>query len=101
MHTIQDQQIYSAIADPTRRQIISMLAEQPTAVHDLADRFEISRPAVSKHLRILKDASLVTETRQGRQRIYTSNPEPLKEVQAWIRSFWGDRLQALKDFVED
>ena len=100
MHTQQEQQVYAAIADPTRRHIISMLAEQPTAVHDLADRFEISRPAVSKHLRILKDASLVTEIKQGRQRIYTTNPEPLKEVQDWIRSFWGDRLKALKDFIE-
>lgn len=100
MHAQQEQQIYAAIADPTRRQIIAMLAGRPTAVHDLADRFEISRPAVSKHLRILKDASLVTEMKQGRQRIYTSNPEPLKEVQAWIRSFWDDRLQALKNYVE-
>lgn len=100
MHTQQEQQVYAAIADPTRRHIISMLAEQPTAVHELAERFAISRPAVSKHLRILKDASLVTEIKQGRQRIYTTNPEPLKEVQDWIRSFWGDRLKALKDFIE-
>lgn len=96
----QEQQIFSAIADPTRRDIISMLMQQPTAVHDLAERFEISRPAVSKHLRILKNASLVTEMKQGRQRIYTTNPAPLKEVQAWLRSFWGERLRALKDFVE-
>ena len=101
MQTYQEQQVYSAIADPTRRHIISMLAEQPVPVHELAERFEISRPAVSKHLRILKNASLVTEEKRGRQRIYTTNPEPLKEVQDWIRSFWGDRLQALKDFVEN
>lgn len=100
MHTQQEQSVYAAIADPTRRQIISMLAEQPTAVHDLADRFAISRPAVSKHLRVLKAASLVSETRLGRQRIYSTNPEPLREVQEWIRSFWGDRLRALKDLVE-
>lgn len=96
----QEQQVYSAIADPTRRHIISMLARQPTAVQELADRFDISRPAVSKHLRILKNAQLVTELKRGRQRIYTTNPEPLREVQDWIHSFWGDRLQALKDFVE-
>jgi DNA-binding transcriptional ArsR family regulator len=100
MRTQQEQQIYAAIADPTRRHIIAMLAEQPTAVQVLADRFEISRPAVSRHLKILKRASLVTELKQGRQRIYSTNPQPLKEVQEWIRGFWGDRLQALKDFVE-
>jgi DNA-binding transcriptional ArsR family regulator len=100
MRTQREQQIYAAIADPTRRHIIAMLAEQPTAVQALADRFEISRPAVSRHLKILKKASLVTELKQGRQRFYSTNPQPLKEVQEWIRSFWGDRLQALKDFVD-
>jgi len=100
MQTHQEQQVFGAIADPTRRHIISMLADQPAAVHELAERFEISRPAVSKHLKVLKNASLVTEMKQGRQRIYSTNPEPLKEVQEWIHSFWGDRLQALKKFVE-
>ncbi len=100
MPASQQQQVYTAIADPTRRHIIAMLARQPTAVKELADRFEISRPAVSKHLRVLKDARLVTETKRGRQRIYATNPEPLQEVQQWIRSFWGSRLQSLKDLVE-
>ena len=98
--TEQEQQLYAAICDPTRRHIISMLAVQPRAVHDLADHFSISRPAVSKHLKVLKDVDLVTEQKHGRNRIYTTNPEPLKEVQSWIDTFWKGRLHALKNLVE-
>ena len=95
-----EQAVYSAIADPTRRAIISMLATETIAVHDLADRFEISRPAISKHLGILKNASLVVERKIGRERYYATKPDPLREVQEWLNSFWPSRLSALKGLVE-
>ena len=101
MKTEQEQALYAAICDPTRRRIIALLASQPRAVHDLADHFAISRPAVSKHLKVLKDVDLVTEAKHGRKRIYATNPEPLQDIQAWINSFWKGRLHALKNQVEN
>ena len=100
MNQEQKQRVYSAIADPTRRHIVSMLAREPTAVQKLADHFSVSRPAISKHLRVLKQAKLVTERKVGRERVYSSNPAPLKEVQDWIGTFWAGKLRALKDMVE-
>lgn len=91
--------VYRAIADPTRRRIIDLLAEESMSVSEVADQFEISRPAVSKHLKILRECGLVDVTKEGRQHICRSNPAKLKEVVQWAdryRRFWNDRLDSLK-----
>ena len=95
-----NQDIYEAIADPTRRTIVELLAGRAVPVHQIASHFEISRPAVSKHLRVLKRAGLVNETQIGRERHYQLDRAPLREVGQWIDSFWADRLADLKALVE-
>ncbi len=98
---------YRAISDPTRRRILDLLRDAgPLRAGDIAQRFpQISRPAVSKHLRILRQAKLVRESRDGRERWYQLNAEPLRAVyEGWIRNyeaFWGERLQTLKRVVEE
>ena len=99
-----DQDVYRAIADPTRRAILDRLRAGPTPVNALADDFAQSRPAISKHLRILRDARLVTEQRVGRERMYTLKPEPLRQVAGWIegyRAFWQLNLNSLKRYLEE
>ena len=75
----QEISVFHAIADPTRRAILDRLRDGGQAVNEIAGRFDVSRPAISKHLRVLHDARLVTEIREGRNRIYRLNPEPLRE----------------------
>ena len=99
-----DQDVYRAIADPTRRAILDRLRAGPTPVNALADDFAQSRPAISKHLRILRDARLVTEQRVGRERMYTLKPDPLRQVAGWIegyRAFWQLNLNSLKRYLEE
>ena len=98
-----DHDVFRAIADPTRRAILDRLRVGQAPVNDLAAGFQMSRPAISKHLRILKDASLVRERRSGRQRLYQLQPGPLRDVAAWVESyqqFWRSNLSLLKQFVE-
>ena len=76
--------VYRAIADPTRRAILDRLRAGPAAVNALADDFSQSRPAVSKHLKVLRDARLVSEQRVGRERVYRLEPAPLQKVAGWI-----------------
>ena len=95
-----DQRVFDAIADPTRRAILAMLVERPEAVEALAGRFPISRPAVSKHRRILLEAKLVRREASGRMNIYRAEPEPLGEVMAWAESLWRGRLAKLKRLAE-
>jgi DNA-binding transcriptional ArsR family regulator len=95
--------VFRAIADPTRRAILDRLRVGRAPANDLAAGFDISRPAVSKHLRILREASLVRERREGRQRVYELTPAPLRDVVSWVesyRAFWAVNLQSLKQFVE-
>jgi len=96
--------LFQAIADPTRRQILDRLREgDGLAVNDIAARFDISRPAISKHLRVLHQAHLVMESREGRHRVYRLNPGPLREVDRWLehyRRFWTANLLNLKKHVE-
>ncbi len=95
---------FRAIADPTRRALLDLLvSEGRLAAGHTAESFPMSRPAVSKHLRILRDAGLVTETRDGRNRLYEVNAEPLEAVADWLESyrvFWNRRLKSLKAHVE-
>jgi len=93
-----------AIGDPTRRALLDLLRDGERPAGELAACFPISRPAVSKHLRVLREASLVSERRVGRQRLYKLEPAPLAEVDAWLatyRTFWAARLVELKRLVED
>ena len=94
---------FNAIADPTRRAVLDMLRAGSRPAGEIARSFTVSRPAISKHLGILRRAHLVEERREGRQRVYRLNPEPLKAVDSWLeeyRRFWTASLNNLKAFVE-
>ena len=98
-----NEDVFRAIADPTRRAILDRLREGPAPVNELASHFEQSRPAISKHLRILREASLVSEERSGRERLYRIEPAPLRGVVKWMetyRSFWEVSLGNLKRHLE-
>ena len=90
--------VASAIADPVRREILVALRHGPLTAGAVAARFPISRPAVSRHLRVLREAGLVVDTAEGRERVYRLDVAPLGEVDAWLAPFrdgWGARLDAL------
>jgi len=94
---------FSALADPTRRAVLDLLRKGRQPAGQIAQAFPISRPAISKHLRLLRRAHLVNEQREGRNRFYHLNPEPLRAVDSWLeqyRSFWSTSLANLKAFVE-
>jgi DNA-binding transcriptional ArsR family regulator len=96
--------VFQAIADPTRREIISLLARQPMNLNAVAENFDISRPAVSKHIRILTECGLVVIRQQGRERFCRAELRKLKEVADWTekyREFWTRKLDALEDFLEN
>jgi DNA-binding transcriptional ArsR family regulator len=96
--------VFRVIADPTRRAILDRLRAGPTAVNVLAEDFAQSRPAISKHLRILKASRMVTEQRVGRERMYSLRPAPLQKAAAWLegyRAFWQRNLESLKRYLED
>lgn len=89
-----------ALGDPTRRTIFRQVARHPRAVGELASELPVSRPAVSQHLRVLKDAGLVIDHPEGTRRVYRVNPEARSELQAYLDSFWADALVAFKAAVE-
>ena len=95
---------FQAIADPTRRQILDLLRRGPQRAGDLANRFpRISRPAVSRHLRVLRGSRLVQQERRGRELWYQLSAQPLAQVESWVREyevFWQGRLENLKRSVE-
>lgn len=94
---------FSALADPTRRAVLDLLRQGGLPAGRIARAFPVSRPAISKHLRLLRRARLVHERRQGRNRFYHLNPGPLKAVDSWLehyRTFWQSSLAGLKKFVE-
>ncbi len=96
--------VFQAIADPTRRQIISLLAKQPLTMNGVAAHFKISRPAVSKHMRILQECKLVALHDRGRERFCEARLAPLKAVSDWVAyydRFWDNKLQGLKKFLEE
>ena len=95
---------FGAIADPTRRAILDLLRAREMPAGEIASRFSVSRPAVSKHVGVLKRAGLVTETRKSQSRIYALNPAALAVVDDWLapyRLFWAARLTDLKRTVEE
>jgi DNA-binding transcriptional ArsR family regulator len=94
---------FHAVADPTRRAILDRLRGRELPVAELASGFAMSRPAVSKHLRVLRDARLVRERRAGRQRLYALTPAPLEGVATWVESYralWQQNLLNLKRHLE-
>ena len=99
-YEMPDSALFRALADDTRRAILAALIEEPLAVHQLTALFDISRPAVSKHLRVLVDAGLVTCRRVGKENVYRVEAEPLRAVADWLARFWAGRLQTLKDLAE-
>src|SRR5215468_8390392 len=99
----QERSVFRAIADPTRRAILDRLRSGPAPVIELASAFSQSRPAISKHLRILREARVVSEERSGRERLYRLKPEQLREIGDWIlpyRAFWQASLDNLKVYLE-
>jgi DNA-binding transcriptional ArsR family regulator len=96
--------VYRAIADPTRRAILDRLRAGPANAGALAADFSQSRPAISKHLKVLRESRLVREERQGRERVYRLDPVPLQSVAGWLegyRAFWGSSLSRLKRYLEE
>jgi DNA-binding transcriptional ArsR family regulator len=89
-----------AIADPTRRRLLELVRDREVAAGELAASFAVSRPAVSRHLRVLREAGLVRERRVGRSRLYRADPEPLEELRRWLETYWRDRLEALRAAAE-
>jgi len=101
---LAESDIFQAIADPTRRAILDRLQAGPAPVNSLAEGFPQSRPAISKHLRILKDAGIVSEQRQGRERVYRLHPDRLANVADWLltyRDLWQTSLNRLKQRLEE
>jgi DNA-binding transcriptional ArsR family regulator len=99
-----DRDVFTGIAHPTRRAILELLGERPRPVGELAEAFDVSLPAISKHLRVLRESGLVRESTQGRFRIYHLQGEPLDQALAWLaelRGFWASRLDSLGRYLHD
>ena len=101
--TYSAESTFHALADPTRRAVLDLLRRGGQPAGQIASAFPVSRPAISRHLRLLRRAHLVEERREGRHRVYQLNPAPLKAVDTWLeqyRNFWRANLSSLKTFVE-
>jgi DNA-binding transcriptional ArsR family regulator len=95
--------VFFALADRTRRKLLDRLRHTEETAGALAAGFAVSRPAVSRHLRILREAALVRERRRGRERVYTLTPDRLEQASGWLdeyRVFWAARLHDLKELIE-
>jgi DNA-binding transcriptional ArsR family regulator len=96
--------VFTALASPVRREILSLLLAGPQPVNGLAEHFEMARPSVSEHLRVLLDAGLVDQTRSGRQRLYELRPEPLAQLRDWLHPyerFWRSKLRTLHELLDE
>jgi len=92
---------FAALGDPTRRAIFERVSARPSAVGDLARGLPVSRPAVSQHLRVLKEAGLVSETPEGTRRIYRLDPRGIAAMRDWLDAHWASALDAFRDFVDE
>ncbi len=106
MKTVQraDVDTFTAIAHPVRRQLLDLLANNEQSVSELASQFEVTRPAISQHLKVLLDAGLVSEQRHGRERIYSLKPAPLRELDAWLEAYrhlWEEWLDRLDEYLQE
>jgi DNA-binding transcriptional ArsR family regulator len=96
--------VFTALASPVRRELTALLLDGPRPVGDLAAHFTMSRPSVSEHLKVLRDAGLVTEQRDGRRRIYRLEPGPLRELSEWLspyERFWREKLSNLRELLDE
>ena len=91
---------FAALGDPTRREIFARIAERPRAVGELARELPVSRPAVSQHLRVLKDAGLVMDRADGNRRIYQADPAGLAALRAQLDTFWNQALATFEQVVD-
>jgi len=98
-HGLDAMKAFGALGDPTRRAIFERLAARPEAVGELARAMPVSRPAVSQHLRVLKAAGLVSETRDGTKHIYRLDPRGIAAMRQWLDGHWSVALDAFKDFT--
>ena len=92
---------FAALGDPTRRAVFERVCAKPSAVADLARGLPVSRPAVSQHLRVLKEAGLVSETPEGTRRIYRLDPRGIAAMRDWLDAHWASALDAFRDFVDE
>ena len=98
MHT------FEALADSTRTEIVEVLAARPQTVNEIVALFPISQPAISRHLKVLREAGLVTVRPEGKTRVYQLDPAPLRELDRWLdryRHFWASKLDALEAFMDE
>lgn len=92
--------VFTALADPTRRKVLERLQGGPLAVVDIARDLPVSRPAVSQHLKVLKEAGLVIDRAEGTRRVYQIDPHGLGQIRLWLDRFWGEALDAFKAEAE-
>jgi DNA-binding transcriptional ArsR family regulator len=90
----------AAIADPIRRRVLELVRDEELTAGTLAAQFAVSRPAVSRHLRVLREAGLIAERRAGKYRLYRANLEPLAELREWLDDYWAGRLGALRKLAK-
>src|SRR5258707_10636698 len=103
-HRKQRDAVFRAISDPTRREILGLLRGGRRTVGEIAGNFRISRPAISKHLRLLRSAGLVDTRRDGTSRLCGLNAKPLRAIDDWLRdyeTFWSETMHSLKSYVEE
>jgi DNA-binding transcriptional ArsR family regulator len=96
--------VFKALSDPTRREILTLLRERRRSVGEIASNFRVSRPAISRHLRLLRGAGLVVDRPQGTARVCELNAAPLRQVESWLdayKTFWTVSLERLKSNLED
>jgi DNA-binding transcriptional ArsR family regulator len=94
------QAVVHAISEPRRREILRLVRDRELAAGEIAAQFDVTRPAISQHLTVLKGAGLVSERREGTRRLYRARPEGLAELQSFLDGFWEDRLAQLKRAAE-
>ncbi|USK52915.1 metalloregulator ArsR/SmtB family transcription factor [Cytobacillus solani] len=100
---VQNYDVFQAIADPTRREVLRLLSQKEMPISKITAHFPMTRTAIAKHLHVLSEAKLVYGRKEGREKIYQLNPEPLEEVQHWLsyyEKFWNNKLSMLKYLVE-
>jgi len=96
--------VFQAIADPTRREIINMITHQSLHLNSVAEKFDVSRPAISKHIKILTECRLIVIRQEGRHRYCEARLDKLNEVSSWVeqyRKFWTQKLDALETYLEE
>jgi DNA-binding transcriptional ArsR family regulator len=102
--SVQKHDVFQAIADPTRRAVLHLLAEKELPISEITSNFSMSRTAIAKHLHILSEAELVSSRKVGREKRYRLHPEPLAELKHWLsyyEKFWDNKLSMLKHLVEN